>query len=167
MAFKLPKRYTEKANDSFKTKRNLYLFGKALNNTWDTVGLEDFRQFSIDQDLVKVYVTIYWQYEPTYLIAGERRIDEIQKDIARKETELKPIWSNSGRITSARSFTKDFLRSNLRYSQMPGIANIVELRSNRFMSWPICKSSTKRTTGDGHLKLIARTPILNIRSTTA
>lgn len=109
MVFKLPKRYTEKANDSFKTKRNLYLFSKALNNTWDTVGLEDFRQFSIDQDLVRVYVTIYWQYESEYLIAGERSIDEIQKDIARKETELK---------TDLEQFRQDYI-SKVFYEKFP------------------------------------------------
>lgn len=86
---KLPARYNEKANDSFRTKRNLYLFSKALNNTWQEFGLDDFRQFRIDPALVNEYTTIYWQYEPGYEIREGLTNDMIQKEIARKEVELK------------------------------------------------------------------------------
>jgi len=86
---KLPKRYMEKANDSFRTKRNLYLFSKALENSWHTVGLEDFRQFEISDDLVRTYTTIYWQYEADFPIRPGMTNESVFKQIELKEKELK------------------------------------------------------------------------------
>ncbi|MBU2552932.1 MAG: HNH endonuclease [Bacteroidetes bacterium] len=89
MEIKLPKRYNEKANDSFRTKRNLYLFSKAVNNSWQNFGLEDFRQFEIEVELVKEYTGIYWQYEPGHEIKNGLKINEVQNQIELKEKELK------------------------------------------------------------------------------
>jgi len=89
MAIKLPPRYNEKANDSFRTKIRLYMFSKAMNNTWQEFSLENFRQFRIDPVLVKEYTTIYWQYEPEYKIREDLTNDMIQKEIARREVGLK------------------------------------------------------------------------------
>lgn len=88
MEIKLPKRYNEKANDSFRTKRNLYLYSKAVNNTWGKFGIEDFRQFKIEV-VVKEYTTVYWQYEDEYEIKNGLKIKEVQKQIELKEKELK------------------------------------------------------------------------------
>lgn len=82
-------KYLAKANDSFKTKLNLYLFSKAINNIWYTLNLEDFIQFKIEDDLVKEYTTIYWQYETDYPITPELANDKMQKQIAQKQIELK------------------------------------------------------------------------------
>ena len=89
MANKLPKRYTEKANDSFRTKIRLYLFNKSLNKDWQSFGLDDFRQFKIETALVDEYATIFWQYEPEFEIRQGLTNDSIQKEIARKEMALK------------------------------------------------------------------------------
>jgi 5-methylcytosine-specific restriction endonuclease McrA len=88
MESKIPKRYNEKAKDSFRTKRNLYLFSKALYARWQEVSLEDFRNFRIEAALVKDFTTIYWQYEPEYEIRGSKIIS-IQNQIDLKEKELK------------------------------------------------------------------------------
>jgi len=82
-------KYLAKANDSFKTKLNLYLFSKAFHDIWQTLNLEDFIHFKIDDDLVKEYATIYWQYETDYPITPELAIDKMQKQIAQKQIELK------------------------------------------------------------------------------
>lgn len=91
MQIKLPKRYYDKANDSFRTKRNLYLFSKALNNSWQEVSLDDFRRFEISKDLVTTYTTEYWQYETDYKIKDDLTNDFIQKEIAIKEIALKAV----------------------------------------------------------------------------
>ncbi|MHC1773823.1 MAG: hypothetical protein AB9834_00280 [Lentimicrobium sp.] len=89
MENKFPPRYNEKANDSFRTKIRLYMFSKSLNNNWQTFGMDDFRLFRIEVDLVKEYTTIYWQYEPEFEIREGLTNDFIQKEIAKKEIELK------------------------------------------------------------------------------
>ena len=88
---KLPARYNEKANDSFRTKIRLYLFSKAMNNTWQDFGQDDFSRFEISKDLVKTYTTEYWQYEPEYEIRAGLTNDMIQKEIARQEVGLKTV----------------------------------------------------------------------------
>lgn len=89
MAIKLPPRYNEKANDSFRTKIRLYMFSKSLNNNWQTFGLEDFKRFEIVDELALEYTTIYWQYEPEFEIRKGLTNDFIHKEIAQKGIELK------------------------------------------------------------------------------
>lgn len=91
MANKLPPRYNEKANDSFRTKIRLYMFNKSLNNNWQSFGLDDFRRFEISKDLVTTYTTEYWQYETDYKIKDDLTNDFIQKEIAKKEIALKAV----------------------------------------------------------------------------
>lgn len=88
MTTKLPPRYNEKASDSFRTKIRLYMFSKALNNNWQSFGLDDFRHFEINEDLVITYTTEYWQYEPEYEIRPGLSINQIMKDLEHKEKEL-------------------------------------------------------------------------------
>ncbi|MEZ5004207.1 MAG: hypothetical protein R2730_14340 [Chitinophagales bacterium] len=55
-------KYRTKAKDSFKTKRNLFLFDLVLNGK-DEFSKEEFEQFMIKEDLAKCYTTRYWQQE--------------------------------------------------------------------------------------------------------
>lgn len=55
-----------KANDSFKTKLNLNLFSKAIQQYLININLEDFKEFEISQELIALYATKYWQDETDY-----------------------------------------------------------------------------------------------------
>jgi len=90
-------KYKSKAADSFKTKLNLYLFRKALEQNWDSLSLADFRNFKISTSLVDTYTTEYWQYKADFKIKGELTNDFIYKDIADKEI-VKKNFINEIRI---------------------------------------------------------------------
>jgi len=57
-------KYREKAKDSFKTKLNLYVFEKHITESKDKIGLEDFQNFIITDDLVLIYTSKYWNWYP-------------------------------------------------------------------------------------------------------
>jgi len=60
-------KYKAKAKDSFKTKRNLFLFSLAIKGRKD-FSKHDFEDFRITEDLIKSYTTEYWQQLTDYKI---------------------------------------------------------------------------------------------------
>lgn len=84
-------RYREKADDSFRTKLNMYLFDKATSKDWENVSLNDFVHFKITQELVHLYTTEYWQYEPEHKLKNNLTNDEVYRQISQKEKELAPL----------------------------------------------------------------------------
>ena len=79
MDSKTKQKYTTKAIDSFTTKLNLYLFNKAIKQDLANFNLEDFTHFEINAELVDLYTTIYWQYEPEFELVPGLTIDAIYK----------------------------------------------------------------------------------------
>lgn len=74
--------YDAKANDSFRTKMNMYLFHKVLTNTSDSLDLDEFVSFEITKALVVLYTTVYWQMEANHIIEQcGLTCDEIYKKI--------------------------------------------------------------------------------------
>jgi hypothetical protein len=61
---KLKSYYRIKAEASFKTKLNLYLFQNVINNNQKSIDPEEFISFKITYDIVNQYTTEYWQDKP-------------------------------------------------------------------------------------------------------
>jgi hypothetical protein len=78
-------RYTGKASDSFKTKFNLYLFHKWLENPdkldASILNQNDFDEFKIESDLVDYYVSYYLQELETELLCNNKTIKETANKI--------------------------------------------------------------------------------------
>ena len=87
-------KFQQKANDSFKTKLNMYLFSKSLKNELDKTDLKDFKYFSIDEGLVKLYTAEYWQYEMEHRINGGLSNEEIYQRIGKFQVERKEDIEN-------------------------------------------------------------------------
>jgi len=60
---KIQNKFSDKAKDSFVTKLNLYLFDKQINNRLGDISIDNFKEFKISDDLVKIYTTKYWKWE--------------------------------------------------------------------------------------------------------
>ncbi len=73
--------YKSKAKDSFKTKFNLYLFSKVIHQKTDRITIEDFQSFEINDEIVNLYTTEYWQQEIEKKIVDKLTIDEIYNEI--------------------------------------------------------------------------------------
>jgi 5-methylcytosine-specific restriction endonuclease McrA len=89
MDIKDKQKYQQKANDSFITKKNLYLFNKIISTDQQNINLADFKNFVINKDLVNEYTTKYWQYEPEFELRPGLTNDSIQKLISSIEKEKK------------------------------------------------------------------------------
>ena len=72
-------KFKTKAKDSFKTKKNLFLFHTAISKQLNFTK-SDFEKFKITDDLVKCYSAEYWQQETDYQING-LEISEIESTI--------------------------------------------------------------------------------------
>ena len=70
--------HKKKAQDSFKTKKNLYLFDSALNRK-TSIDLQEFREFKITDDLLNQYTGMYWQYEKDEYINDDLTIGETER----------------------------------------------------------------------------------------
>ena len=81
-------KYKQKAKSSFKTKLDIYLFWKTLNNELTTISIEDFKDFKITDKLVGSYSNEYWQFEKDHKIQGIE-IQNIEKSIH--------IWKQSNK----------------------------------------------------------------------
>ncbi len=93
-------KYRAKAKDSFKTKKNLFLFYNVINRI-AVINKTDFEKFNISTDLVKCYTSEYWQQELDYKI-NEMEISEIvtainvaEKDYAGLIKELETNYVDS------------------------------------------------------------------------
>lgn len=60
--------YRAKAIDSFRTKKNLFVFNHVLHG--GEISTENFSAFKIDEDLVHTYTAQYWQYEKKDSLLG-------------------------------------------------------------------------------------------------
>ena len=89
MDSKEKQKYQQKANESFITKKNLYLFNKVINREHINIHSEDFKNFEINRELVIEYTTKYWQYEPEFELRPGLTNDTIQKLISGLEKEKK------------------------------------------------------------------------------
>jgi hypothetical protein len=79
------KKYKTKAKDSFRTKKNLFLF-QVVTDKKITFSEKDFENFSITNDLVLRYTSEYWQQPTDYEINGLRISAIIEKfEILEKE----------------------------------------------------------------------------------
>jgi 5-methylcytosine-specific restriction endonuclease McrA len=78
-------KYQTKSKDSFKTKKNLFLFSLALSGI-KTFNSSNFHNFKITDDLVKKYSGEYWQELESYEIYG-LSIKEISTGIEKLEKE--------------------------------------------------------------------------------
>ncbi|MGM0530563.1 MAG: hypothetical protein ACQER7_04365 [Bacteroidota bacterium] len=72
-------KYKKKAEASFKTKLNLFLFQCALNEKTSFKDSE-FEEFQINEELVKKYTTQYWQWELHEEIEN-KKIEDLIKSI--------------------------------------------------------------------------------------
>jgi 5-methylcytosine-specific restriction endonuclease McrA len=100
MTNKIKQKYKAKAKDSFKTKKNLFLFHSVINRKSE-INKQDFEDFDISEDLVKCYTSEYWQEELDYQINElkifeiEKAINVIEKNYADIIKELETIYINS------------------------------------------------------------------------
>ena len=62
-------KYLAKSKDSFKTKKNLFLFSLAIHQK-DSFSTSDFIDFQISEDLVNSYSAEYWQELESFPING-------------------------------------------------------------------------------------------------
>ncbi|MEZ5197500.1 MAG: hypothetical protein R2764_14225 [Bacteroidales bacterium] len=65
----LKAKYRSKSKDSFKTKKNLFIFHLAINSK-EEFSIDDFEKFEITDGLVKKYTSEYWQQFEDYQING-------------------------------------------------------------------------------------------------
>jgi len=80
--------YKEVGKRSFKSKWNIYLFEKVLNNEQlDTIDYLDFKSYKLSEDTIKIYTNEYWQAEKEHKVEGKRSANNIYKAIKNYETK--------------------------------------------------------------------------------
>lgn len=84
MVIDIKKKYAAKAEDSFKTKRNLFLFDHIIYKKGITnVKTEDFASFEIDDKIIKIYTTQYYQQDRKSNLTGfDLTPDEIYMELS-------------------------------------------------------------------------------------
>ena len=83
-------KYRTKAKDSFKTKKNLFVFYWAINDKGKFT-YTDFENFQITNELVLRYAGEYWQQEYSYDKINGKTIRKIQESIIKLEDEHKEL----------------------------------------------------------------------------
>lgn len=86
----MDKKYKAKANDSFRTKLELYLFDRISSGLMQHINHSDFKDFHISQMLVELFSTVYWQELQEYQIRN-KTIAEIERSISNWKSENKPL----------------------------------------------------------------------------
>ena len=92
MNSELRKKYRTKAKDSFKTKKNLFLFSLAIQSL-ESFSVEDFENFTISEDLEKRYSSEYWQQLENYLI-NNVSIREISQRIEKIKNSYSDLFKS-------------------------------------------------------------------------
>jgi len=83
-------KYNRKASDSFKTKLNLYIFDRVVNDLVKTIDKSDFNQFKITKENVDIYTKIYWQ-QPIESKINKKEISIIEKEIKEWKEDKKEL----------------------------------------------------------------------------
>ena len=81
------KRYKEKAEESFKTKLDLFVFDRIVNGL--KINLEEYPLFEITEEIVENYTARFWQLPREYKFANSKTIDSIYYEMKniKKENE--------------------------------------------------------------------------------
>ena len=101
-------KYKAKAKDSFKTKKNLFIFQIVINKK-STFSEKDFEEFSISNYLIECYTSEYWQQLLDYKI-NNLMISDIDKSISSIEkahTDLLTQLENKYINTFSNIFPED------------------------------------------------------------
>lgn len=105
-------KYHCKAKDSFKTKKNLFLFQVVLNRRLEFTK-DDFDKFKVEENLVKLYTTEYWQKMPDERIDGieiseiYKRLQALEKSSSEILMELEYLYVQSfSKIMTEKDFEK-------------------------------------------------------------
>lgn len=77
--------YNTKAKDSFRTKVNLFIYERVINDK-DEFVLSDFKAYSIRKEMVEEYTTVYWQEVKDYELHN-KSIAEIERRIKKINLE--------------------------------------------------------------------------------
>ncbi len=83
------RKYLSKAKDSFRTKKNLFVFSLVLRSQ-NTFTLKEFQEFIITEDLVELYTAEYWQKLETEEILNIA-VKDIYKQIQQLELNNKSL----------------------------------------------------------------------------
>ena len=129
-------KYLTKSKDSFKTKKNLFLFSLAISGSKEFKSI-DFHNFEITDDLVKIYSGEYWQELESYKI-NELSIKEILTEIEVLEKENielikrleKEYIDSFSRVYSETEFVQLMENKECHYCgiTLDGIESLVEKR---------------------------------------
>ena len=124
MKNEIQQKYKIKAKDSFRTKKNLFIFYSVINRKSE-VNKHDFENFVISEDLVKCYTSEYWQQDLEYLIEGlkiaeiETAINEFEKNYVDIIKELEANYINTfSRIFPVEDFEKLLSESECHYCKI-------------------------------------------------
>ena len=102
--------YRAKAIASFETKLKLFIYNTVVNEGGN-FDAEKFHNFSIGEELVKEYTTVYWQREKVYKIK-EKSIDDI------KEKSIDDIYKNMNALIADNKANIDALKNEYIINQI-------------------------------------------------
>lgn len=138
-----------KAKDSFKTKINLFLYERVVQNQTE-FSLNDFKKYQVLETAVSEYVTVYWQENTDYRIHG-KAISQIEVEIkeikARMEKTIKECESHYVSEVFPKLFSKtDFngliagkqcYYCGITTERINELANLRRLRKKHLRGWSL------------------------------
>lgn len=141
-------KYIAKAKDSFKTKKNLFLFNLAIRQL-NEFSDDDFISFEIDIDMVKTYVNEYWQEFEDHKISDitvkeiSQNIEELSK-LHKDQLELlqKNYIVNFSNIYPEDEFQKLLQKDECHYckittKQIETLGTQLKLNKKSFRGWSL------------------------------
>lgn len=138
MEMKIMQKYKTKAKDSFKTKKNLFLFSLIINGH-EEFNDDSFHNFIISNELVNIYSTEYWQQPIEYKINGFS-INEIYNSITKLEKsnyhllkKLESEYIESFHIIFPESEFENLLCANSCHYCEISVAEIVALSEKKIL----------------------------------
>ena len=143
-------KYRAKAEGSFRTKLNLYLFDKATNGVIVEVTQTDFDQFRLTDELVDAYTTVYWQQLAEHEIKG-RTMGSIESSIAKwmdgnkaliDELKNNYVSQTFPKLFPASDFDKLLEQTSCEYckvtiSQIERLADRGQIRKKNLRGWTL------------------------------